>query len=159
MKIFLPLIAVATALALSNCSSSSPTSRIEKHAEIYSELSVRDQELVSQGQIAEGMSPGGVFLALGDPDRQVEGSAEGKRTMRWDYTSLYPIYTNSFYGGFGYGGYGGYGRGFGGYGGGYGRHGGRYGGFGFGPQVSYIPGRSSTVWFENERVRSFERVR
>ena len=111
MKIILPVVAVAAALALASCSSSTPQSRIEKHSEIYNELSVREQELVAQGQIEEGMAPGGVFLALGSPDNRLEGSSEGTRTMRWDYTSLTPIYTSSFYGGFGYGG------GFGGFGG------------------------------------------
>ena len=154
MKIFLPLMAVASALTLTNCSTSSVTSRIKKNSEVYNELSVREQELASQGQIEEGMSPGAVFIALGTPDRRLEGSADGKNTMRWDYTSLYPVYTNSFYGGFGYGG-GGFGRGFG-----HGRHGrGGFGSFGFGPQVNYIPARSSTVWFENDSVRSYERVR
>lgn len=152
MKIILPLLALVAALSLSNCGSSKPQNRIEKNPEIYNALSVQEQELVSAGQIAEGMSPSGVYLALGSPDRRLEGSSEGTATMRWDYTSLYPVYTNSFYGGFG----GGYGRSFG-----RGRHGrrGGFGGFGFGPTVSYVPTRSGTVWFENEQVKSFERVR
>ncbi|MGJ8723128.1 MAG: hypothetical protein ACSHYB_01110 [Roseibacillus sp.] len=144
MKLFHPLLALLAAFTLTNCSSSSPTGRIEKNPQIYNDLSLREQELVSQGQIDEGMSPGGVYLALGSPDRRLEGSAEGKRTMRWDYTGLYPVYTNNFYGHFGSG---------------YGRYGRRYGGLGFGPTVNYVPVRSSTVWFENDQVRSFERVR
>lgn len=148
MKLLTSLIAALIALTLSNCSSSSPTGRIEKNPEIYNELSLREQELVSQGQIEEGMSPNGVFLALGSPDRRLEGSAEGKRTMRWDYTGLTPVYRNSFYGG--------YGRGFGH---GRGRRGRGFGSFGFSPSIHYTPTRSHTVWFEDDSVRSWERVR
>lgn len=147
MKLLAPLFALTALLVLSSCSSSTPTGRIEKNLQMYNELSVREQELVSQGQIAEGMSPGGVFLALGSPARKLEGSSEGTRTMRWDYTSLHPVYTNSFYGHFGNG-FGRFGR----------RHGG-FGGFGFNPSIHYIPARSGTVWFENDRVRSWEQVR
>ncbi len=145
MKIVLPLLAATAALLLSNCSSN-PTGRIGKNPEIYNSLSVQEQELVSNGQIEEGMSPGAVFLALGSPDRRLEGSSKGKRTLRWDYNSLRPIYRSSFFGSFGHG----FGRGFG-------RR--RFSKFGFGPTVSYIPVRSSTVWFENNQVRSWERVR
>lgn len=143
MKFPLPLLAAVIALSLNSCSSTT-TSRIEKNPQIYNELSVREQELVSNGQIAEGMSPGGVFLALGSPDRRLEGSSQGKRTMRWDYNSLYPVYRNHFWGGWGRG---------------WGHRGRRFGGLGWGPSIDYIPARSSTVWFENDRVRSWERVR
>ena len=88
-------MAALTALVLSNCSST-PTSRIEQNPEIYNALGVREQELVSNGQIAEGMSPGGVFLALGEPQRRLEGSSEGISTQRWDYTALAPVYGSSF---------------------------------------------------------------
>ena len=146
MKVFLPFLALAAVFTLASCSSSSPLGRIEKNPQNYNDLSVKEQGLVSQGQIAEGMSPGRVFLALGSPDRRLEGSAEGKRTMRWDYNGLSPVYRNNFYGSYGFG------RGLG-------RYNRRYGGFGFGPSISYVPTRSSTVLFENERVRSWERVR
>lgn len=150
MKQILPLLAGLTALIFCSCSST-VSSRIEKNPEIYNALGVDEQELVANGQIAEGMSPGGVFLALGSPDRRLEGSSEGTRTMRWDYTSLSPVYGNQFYGGFGTG-FGGWGRG-----GRFGRRG--FGGFGFGPTVNYVPTRSGTVLFENDRVRSWERAR
>lgn len=150
MKLLPPLLALLAVFTLSNCSSVNPAGRIEKNPQIYNDLSLEEQELVSQGQITEGMTPGGVFLALGSPDRRLEGSSEGKRTMRWDYTSLSPVYRSSFFGSYGFGG-GRFGRR------GHGRRGG-FGSFGFSPSVSYIPTRSSTVWFEDERVRSWERV-
>lgn len=139
---------------LVNCAPSTPGGRIEKNPKIYNDLSVDEQELVSQGRIAEGMEPGGVFLALGSPERQLEGFSEGVRTMRWDYTALTPIYTNNFYGGFGRGGFGRFGH--------FGRRGGfghGFNSFGFGNSVDFIPTRSSTVWFEDGKVRSYERLR
>lgn len=157
------LLLLAPLLFLVNCAPSTPAGRIEKNPKIYNDLSVAEQELVSRGNIAEGMEPGGVFLALGAPEQQLEGFSDGTRTMRWDYTALTPIYTNSFYGGFGHGGFG---RGFGRRGG-FGRHGG-FGGrgfgrgfnsFGVGNSIDYIPTRSNTVWFENGKVRSWERLR
>ncbi|MDQ8192399.1 hypothetical protein [Roseibacillus persicicus] len=146
MKFILPLASLLTVLLFTSCGSTNTASRIEKNPQIYNSLTTREQELVSQGQIEEGMPPGAVFLALGEPDRRLEGQSEGKSTMRWDYTGLYPVYSNSFYGHFGSG----YGR--------YGRSG-RYGSFGIGPTIDYVPVRSSTVWFENDKVRSWERVR
>lgn len=143
MKLIAPLVSLLAVLLLSNCASSTTTGRIEKNPQIYNDLTTREQELVSQGQIEEGMPPGAVYLALGEPDRRLEGQSEGKRTMRWDYTTLYPIYGNTFYGHFG--------SGFG--------HRGRFGGFGIAPTIDYIPVRASTVWFENDSVRSWERVR
>ncbi len=154
MKILIPLLAALSCLILSNCSST-PTKRIEKHPEIYSALGAQEQELVANGEIAEGMSPEGVFLALGTPDRRLEGSADGKRTMRWVYTALTPVYTTSFHGGFSTGF-----RRFGGFRGRRGRRFGRFGGFGsFGPSVSYISTPFNSVWFENDQVSSWERIR
>lgn len=157
MKKFLPLtlIAVTATLTLSNCSStSSIANRIEKHPDIYNSLTTREQELISNEQIAEGMSPNAVYIALGAPDRRLEGFSEGQRTLRWDYTSLSPIYRSSFHGGFGggFGRHGGFRRG--------GRRGfGRRGFGGFSSSVSYVPTLSSTVWFVDDRVKSWERVR
>ncbi|MEM9081609.1 MAG: hypothetical protein AAGC74_13055 [Verrucomicrobiota bacterium] len=135
----------AAALFLASCAPSTPSARIEKNPVLYNQLSLREQELVSQGRIEEGMSTAAVYLALGEPDQKSQGSARGVRTERWDYTALYPIYRNHFYGHYGYGGYGRCRR--------------RYGGIGFGPSIDYVPIRSASVWFENDRVRSWERVR
>lgn len=159
MRKFLPLIPLLAVFALSSCSSTFKN-RIEKNPDIYNALSVEEQELVSNGQIAEGMSPSGVYLALGSPERRLEGSSKGVRTMRWDYTSLSPVYGNHFNVGFGSRGRfgrGGFGHGFGRGRFGRGRRG--FGSFGFGSSVNYIPTRSATVWFENEKVRSWEKIR
>lgn len=149
------LLLLLPVVFLVNCASSTPARRIEKHPKVYNSLSVKDQELVSRGSIAEGMPPGAVFLALGSPERQLEGFSDGVETLRWDYTSLAPIHTNSFHSGFGFGGFGHRGRfgrfGHGGFGG--------FNSFGFGNTIDYIPIRSNTVWFENGKVRSWERLR
>src|SRR5439155_14014671 len=46
---------------------STTETRISGHPEIYQSLSSRDQALVSQGQIRDGMSPNAVYLAWGSP--------------------------------------------------------------------------------------------
>lgn len=118
---------------------------------MFARLSAKDQELVRQGVLAKGMHQDAVLLSWGAPSLRFEGYKDGKASERWDYTGSQPVYTTSFYGGYGYGyGYGRYG-GYGGYGGPY--------GYGFEPTVSYIPYCKSRVWFANHRVQAWEQVR
>lgn len=146
MKQVLLLISSLFAFLFVSCAPTTPLTRIEKNQAIYNDLSTKEQELVSRGQIAEGMSPGAVYLAWGHPERRLEGQKGTLRTMRWDYTSMQPIYTTDIFGHYGYGHYG--------------RHGRRYSrAWGFAPSVEYIPARSATVWFENDEVHSWERLR
>ncbi|MEP6936921.1 MAG: hypothetical protein ABI871_02520 [Chthoniobacterales bacterium] len=116
-----------TALFLSGCSTTE--TRISGHPEIYQSLSARDQALVSQGRIREGMRENAVWLAWGGPDQRLAGRSHGQSAETWLYTTSY---ASPGYGGYG-GGYGGYGGGYGGYGafGGYGGYGG-FGGYGGG---------------------------
>ncbi|MGE9268714.1 MAG: hypothetical protein ACQKBY_11505, partial [Verrucomicrobiales bacterium] len=86
--------------ALVSCAST-PLDRIEKNPAIYHDLTSTEQSLVRQGRIAKGMSPKAVFLAWGHPDRQIEGSDEKSRFLRWDYTSLEPIVYHNYYTTFG----------------------------------------------------------
>ena len=108
---------------------------------------------MQRGEIAKGMSQDAVVLAWGSPAAAWEGYHKGANSLRWDYFASQPVVTNHYYGAYGFGGYG-----YGGYG-----HHGRYGytgyGLGFGPEVAYIPYRKSTVWFVNNRVDSWERLR
>lgn len=143
MRILATTLPLFAAFLLPSCGPTTPSKRIDRNTQVFNELSPRDQELVSQGQIEAGMSPGAVFLAMGEPDRQLNGERDGQRTMRWDYLGFYPIYTNQFFGGLGFG------NGF---------YGPNFGGFGVGPTVELIPARSSSVWFENDKVRSWERL-
>ena len=82
---------------------------------------------------------------MGHPDRRGRGFKDGRDYERWDFASLRPVYTTSFYGGYGYG------RGCGRWG--YGRY-----GYGYGPTIEYIPERSASVWFRNGRVEAWERL-
>lgn len=141
------LLLLATGLLASSCVPSTPQSRIQEHPELFAALSPKHQELVQQGTLAKGMPRDAVLLAWGAPAQRFEGSQGGKASERWDYASVYPVYTQGFYGGFGYG----YGR--------YGRYQ-PYGyGYGFGPEVTYVPYRSGSVWFANSLVDSWERSR
>lgn len=147
MKKFIPLL--ITGLVITACAPSTPQSRIAKHPEKFAALDRKEQNLVQQGQIARGMSPDAVVLAWGFPDQQFEGSRNSKLTKRWDYASSVPVYTSPYaYGGFGYAQYGPYwNRGY-------------YGpGFGFGPEVAYLPYRVASVWFVDNAVDSWERLR
>jgi hypothetical protein len=90
-------------------------SRISQHPEIYNQLSPRDQALVSQGKIREGMSMDAAWLAWGSPEQKGFGRWQGKSTETWIYRAYYNEYDPYYYGGFGYG-YGFPYRGFAGYG-------------------------------------------
>jgi len=140
--------------------------RISEHPEIYNELSPRDQALVRQGRIREGMTMNAVWLAWGSPEQKGFGRYHGKSTETWIYRSYYNEY-DPYYGGYGYGGFGYPYGGFGGGGvfvGGRGRHGHRrfvaiYDPF-FDPffyprfrQVSYP---YKTVTFANGRVVAYQ---
>jgi outer membrane protein assembly factor BamE (lipoprotein component of BamABCDE complex) len=132
-------------LLVSSCAPSTPQTRIQQNPGLFASLPPKDQQLVQQGTLAKGMSRDAVLLAWGPPTQRFEGLTEGKHSERWDYASSYPVYTQQFYGGF----YGGYGR--------RGRYG--YPIYGFAPEVTYVPYRSATVWFVNQRVDAWERSR
>lgn len=148
------MIVVAASLLHLACVPSTPQARIEKNPAAFASLSKKHQELVKQGQITDGMTQDAVVLAWGAPEQRFQGSQNSKTTERWDYVGSRPVYTNQFYGGFGrgYGSCGPYGR--------YGRRGFYdYGYLGFGPEVAYVPYRVASVWFLNQRVDSWERLR
>ena len=138
-------------LGLSACVPSTPQSRIEKFPEKFATLNKKDQALVQQGQIAPGMSQDGVLLAWGFPDQRFEGSRDSKETARWDYATTVPVYSSTYV--------------FGPYGPRYGRYGPSwrqgYPDFGFTavPEIAYIPYRVASVWFVENRVDGWERVR
>lgn len=134
-------------LLLVSCVPSTPQTRIQQHPELFAGLGQKDQELVQQGVVAKGMHQDAVMLAWGAPSLRFEGYKDGKSTERWDYTGSQPVYTSSFYGGYGYGRP---------YRGAYAPYG--YG-YGFGPAVTYIPYCKSRVWFVDRRVDSWERIR
>lgn len=141
------LSAILLGACLASCMPSTPQARIQQNPQKFEALSAKHQELVRQGQITRGMSTDAVYLAWGRPSASFQGSKGGKATERWDYAGSRPVYSTSFYGGYGYGYYSPYGP--------Y-RHPAYYG---FGPEVAYIPYRIASVWFLDQRVDSWERAR
>ncbi len=139
------LTALLLGLIVVSCAPSTPDARIAKNPEQFDKLTNREQEIVRQGGIAKGISKDAVLLSWGAPAKRFEGSQGGKFTERWDYAGSRPVYSTNFYGGYGYGRYG---RG-------------RYSGvgLGLGPEVTYIPYRTASVWFVGHKVESWERIR
>lgn len=139
------LSALFAAAVISSCAPMTPQARIERNPEKFAALPKSQQELVEKGLISRGMRPDAVYLAWGGPDRTFDGSKDSRSTQRWDYAGTRPVYTTNYFGGFGYNGYGPYG----------------YSGLGlgFGPDVAYIPYRVASVWFVDDRVDAWERVR
>jgi len=144
------LAAISATILLVSCVPSTPQARIKESPRMFHSLSAKDRSLVERGQLARGMSPDAVYLAWGTPSNTFMGSYKGKASERWDYAGARPVYSNTFFGTYGYG-----------YGGGYGRYGRRYSGigYGFGPEISYVPTHVASVWFVNHRVDSWERAR
>lgn len=129
-----------------SCANVTPESRIQRHPEIFSSLSARDRGLVQGGMIARGMSMDAVWLAWGEPSSKFYGAKGSQPSERWIYTSSEPVYSTSFFGGYG-GYYGPY------------RYRGYGSSYGFGQEVSYVPRTSATVEFINRKVDSWERRR
>jgi len=148
MKLFL-LFPFLAFFAVS-CTVSNPATRIEDNPKLYTSLSPRQQALVQNGKIENGMNPRTVFLAWGHPNSKSEGQENGKTFEKWTYTGLTPVYSQSIYGGLGYG-YRGFGRR------------GRYRGFypynSFSTEINYVPYRVAWVKFQNGRVESWQRGR
>src|SRR5207248_31947 len=159
----------AGALFFSGCAT--PESRVSKNPELYNSLPARQQQLVTQGQIAPGMSRNAVWLAWGGPGQKINGYARGNATETWVYYTTTTAYGYGGSGGYGYGpfGYGPWGYpGF--WGGGVGvfrsHHGHRFVVFGdpfYDPfYYSYFPPTVQvpykTVTFVNGRVVGFQRM-
>jgi len=83
VRVALTVTITAGAVILSSCAT--PGGRISQHPEIYQSLSPRDQALVSQGQIRQGMTMDGVWLAWGTADQKIPASIRGRPAETWVY--------------------------------------------------------------------------
>lgn len=158
-SLFRICLTVIAAFFFVQCSSSSPQTRIEKNPQIFSKLSAKDRQLISNGLIREGMTRDAVFLAWGRPDTVSVGINRGRQSENWTYEGQRPIRTMNMNMGFGYGGFGYGGYGYGGLGGfgGFGPYG--YGGYpmwGSGTSVTYIPYTAGVADFVGGRVVSWK---
>lgn len=150
MKPLLPLAALLAGI-LASCAPSNPESRIAAQPAMYEALPARHKELVRQGEIDKGMGTDAVYLAWGKASREYEGYEGSAKTLRWDYSGAAPVYSNGYFGSYGWGS----GR-FGPYSG-YGPY--DYYGMGYGTGVTYVPYRRASVLFRSGRVASWERSR
>jgi len=89
------------------------------------------------------MPPAAVELAWGPPHRRFEGANHEQITARWDYTGAQPVVSSSFGTSYGYGPYSARSR---------------YRTYGMAQEVTYIPYRTASVWFVNNRVDAWERA-
>jgi len=144
------LAAISATILLVSCVPSTPQGRIQQSPQMFHSLSAKDRALSERGQLARGMSPDAVYIAWGTPSNTFMGYYKGQASERWDYAASRPVYSSTFFSSYGYG-----------YGGGYGRYGHHYSGigYGFGPEISYVPTHVASVWFVNHRVDSWERAR
>lgn len=96
----LSLIFLSSLLLFSSCVTvNTPQTRIEKNPQIFEKLSPKEQVLVKEKKIKEGMSKDAVFLSLGKADKIEESFANGKKQTVWYYTRTQPVYHTSVSGG------------------------------------------------------------
>ncbi|MDQ2660099.1 MAG: hypothetical protein M3Y03_06735 [Verrucomicrobiota bacterium] len=158
----LAICALGSALFLAGCSTTE--SRIAEKSAAFQQMSQRDQALITQGRIRNGMSQEAVYIAWGAPNQTAEGRHRRSSVETWIYFNTTSGYDSSPfldgpYAGFGYG-YG--------YGGGYGfsRFGRyrRYGGYYYNPfydpyfynRTSVVSYPDRTVSFQNGRVIAYQ---
>lgn len=147
---FLPVL---TGLLIVSCSAT-PEKRIAKNPHLYAALPASDRAKVVRGEVDKGMSREAVFIAWGNPDRVQTGEENGRSLERWGYLGRYPVTTQTF----------GMGMGFGRWGGGWGRGACGIGPWdpfwmGGGPMVTYIPYEAAMVEFKSGKVNSWRAVR
>jgi hypothetical protein len=139
------LIMLSLALALVSCvPPSTPQTRIGSNHAVFSKLSLEQQQLVRQGQIATGMPADAVYMAWGRPARIFNGSKDGKNRERWDYAATRPTYVQTMSSPYYHGPYGL-------------RRYYRYNDPMMMPEVAYVPYLQASVWFMNGKVESWER--
>ena len=147
--IWVRLAALGAVVGLSGCAASTPGSRVAQAPQLYQALPEAQQQAVREGRVVEGMTPDGVYLALGRPDRVWRGSENGKPYEQWRYAELRPEYRAGLSVSYGYP----YGWG-------------RYGGGFYDPwwpglalEPDYLPVTTFVVRFSRNRVTGWEQLR
>lgn len=136
----IPVLSLTTLSAVFVISCGSQQSaRIANHKSIYQRLDPQTQKIVESGSIAKGFSKDAVFLAWGQPARKVSLSGQSER---WDYVGHEAVQMNTFGNGHGSSRKVGVSS---------------VGGFGFGPDIAYIPTRVGSVYFKNNKVENWEK--
>lgn len=143
MTKWISMFFAAAAATLAVSCSPTPASRIAENPDQFYRLERDQRELVKEGRIAKGMPPSAVFLAWGKPDGVADGNIKGKQYLRWIYTTLQPVYSPGWGGGY-WGPWGrpGWGRGY-------------YGSYS--NDVTYVPVDAGYVLFINGVVDSWEK--
>lgn len=138
------LASLSCVLALSACTNTdTPSYRIAQNPQVYKDLPLREQELVSQGKIEEGMTPKAVFLAWGYPNTTpFQGMRNGKDITRWVYTKDEPVVTMNNWTGPSWGPLGWYDP--------------LNTGYGYGSATTFVPKDVASVSFEGGKVISWE---
>ncbi len=153
------LIACAVSLTLVVTGCTTLETRIQEKPEAYRTLSPRDQALVQQGKIREGMSRDAVYIAWGAPSSRLPGRNRGRIVETWIYDGTTSgDYPGPFYYGRPYG----YGIGVGFYGGRRGRF--ARGGYLYDPfydpffynRANIVRYPERTVSFQDGRVIAFQ---
>jgi len=110
------LIACAFPLIFLVAGCTTVETRISERPEAFRSMSPRDQTLVQQGRIREGMSQDAVYIAWGPPSQRAPGRNRGSIVETWIYDATA---VGDYPGPFFYGSPYGYGLGYGYFGGGY----------------------------------------
>jgi len=156
--IFQALFACAISLTFLFGGCTTVETRIQERPEAFRQMSPRDQALVQQGKIREGMSRDAVYIAWGPPSERAPGRNRGQIVETWIY---YATSAGDYYGPFQYGYPYGHGVGYGFYGG---RRGRLHRGYYYDPfydpffynRANIIRYPERIVSFQNGRAISFQ---
>ena len=103
-------IGASLAVMLVSCVAPTPAERITENPLMYGSLPAKQQLLVQNGQICNGMTPDAVYLAWGNPNTPpVVGESNGRKIERWVYRGYEPVPVMTVGGGFCHGPFGCYG--------------------------------------------------
>jgi outer membrane protein assembly factor BamE (lipoprotein component of BamABCDE complex) len=93
-------------IGLTGCATvTSPEKRIAADLELFHSLPEKHQDLISRGQVTEGMSKDAVYLSWGRPHETKQSSRDGKARETWVYYGSEAVPVQTVGVSMGYGGY------------------------------------------------------